>query len=141
MMPELGAYIGEGRCRTVYVAADDPTKAVKVAKEGHADVNLAEAGVWRDVEDRDEAAFYAPVTECAEDGSWLVMARTRQPSEGDFPSRIPGRIGDVKRHNWGWLNGRMVCHDYHVRGGSTGKLKSARWKGEIVNERTVANRP
>ncbi len=141
--PPLGAVLGEGRCRLVYVHGEDPSLVVKVAKEGHRKINTQEAQVWDKVKDTDAARWLAPVLQSCPDGRWLVMQRTVAATRNeDYPDQVPSGMRDVKRHNWGWIGGEMRCHDYHMlhRGRAGGSTRKARWKGPFTDPRGAAQR-
>jgi hypothetical protein len=60
------------------------------------------------------------------------MRRTTTIPYGQYPKEIPALFTDVKKSNWGMLDGKPVCHDYAffpiyfvVKGKS--KFKKPKW--------------
>lgn len=105
--------IDDGATREVYVYRPDPTLVIKVEQESTFH-NVREHDIWFVVKGTKWAKWFAPVRNLSPLGRALLMARTRPWRNGDpmFPRRIPDVFVDVRRCNWGILNGRWVCHDY-----------------------------
>lgn len=125
----LGEEIGGGRDRTVYGCRFDPSVVVKVeltldARQNYADWLLWEtvkdalaSGPNRDVRRRFEEiqAWLAPCLYLSSGGSFLLMRRTTPiPANYPLPGRVPYFLFDLKRSNFGLLDGRVVCHDYGI---------------------------
>ena len=68
-------------------------------------------------------------------GHFLVQARTTRPTHYDWPEKVPAYLTDLKKANFGMLNGRLVCHDYGLHmmrevGIASRRMVKARWHGE-----------
>jgi hypothetical protein len=108
----VGAEIGEGAYRTVYALDDE--RVLKLELRGESFSNAHEWTLWSDVKDTKWAKWFAPCLKIDEYGAALVMRRTAPLTDDQWASlrRVPNFMADMKRENWGWLDGRPVCHDY-----------------------------
>lgn len=129
-----GPFIGEGCQRRVYETNElfATPMVIKIAREDGKYQNMAEYETWITAKDSKNAKWLAPVHYVADNGSVLIMARTSPVSETDrMPRRVPSFLTDLKRDNWGWLDGRLVCHDYGINNsvdlGVVQPMKAALW--------------
>lgn len=128
-----GDQIGEGECRLVHVARLDPTKVIKFEIRGKRFQNAVEWNIWDTFGHNPIIArWLAKPTFIAACGTVLVMERTHPiPPNFKLPTKIPAFLADIKRDNFGILDGRLVCHDYgtgfrfEVNGK---KLRKVTWK-------------
>jgi len=110
-----GDRIGQGVHRTVYACKIRPDLVVKVEnQEMRYFANVMEDKFWTDHVHRKEVSkWLAPIEFLSPDGRLLLMKRVRPLHETDkLPDRLPGFLTDLKRENFGWLDGRLVCVDY-----------------------------
>lgn len=127
-----GSLIGEGIHRKVFECKLRPELVVKVEyNTGYRDfANVKEMAFW------DDNQFYKPVAKwlapcefLSPDGRLLLQRRADPvPSAYELPARIPGFLTDLKRENFGILDGALVCLDYSMAINSPSvKLKRAEW--------------
>ncbi|QGH72797.1 MAG: hypothetical protein [Podoviridae sp. ctLUJ1] len=114
----VGAKIGSGFSRDVYQWAPNNEHVLKVAKNYRGiEANVIEFSTWEIV--MREGSFYfdarqwfAPCTEISGCGRYLIMAKTHPVKPEEAPTVVPSFITDLKLDNIGWLDGRIVFHDY-----------------------------
>jgi hypothetical protein len=128
----LGEYLGGGIERDVFALRLDPKNVIKLAqREGYQ--NIVEFEVWRVAQDDKELKrWFAPVTYISGVGQWLIQERTTPILLKDLPKKVPNIFADLKPENWGWLDGRPVCHDYgsvmcRLINSTSARLRVARW--------------
>lgn len=117
-------FLGSGATRGVFALSDSTVLKLAIDSEG-SDANKTECSVWKTVHPR-QRPWLAPIYECAEDYSWLVMARTELipeelKSEVSFYekagiSRDLGILDTGLLEQWGYLDGRIVLIDYGESG-------------------------
>ena len=109
----LGKYLGGGTAREVYTYQLDETKVLKIEYASASFQNAREWQIWHDLKDaKDYAQWLAPCHWISPCGMVLIQSRTLPAREKDLHDRMPAFITDMKRANYGMLNGRLVCHDY-----------------------------
>lgn len=127
-----GAKIGEGEYRTVFACHLDARWVVKHDSRKNFS-NIAEWEMWTELEETPLGKWLAPVEWLSPAGFWLIQRRTEPLTKDRLPKRVPSIFSDTKLSNWGWLDGRPVCHDYgNHRGyrliGKHGReMRSAEW--------------
>lgn len=130
----FGKRLSNGRDREVWEWVPNPKLVAKIETGGRAFQNVLENEVWERVKDTKHARWFAPVAAIAPNGVLLLMHRTVPAANCDFPRKVPRFFTDLKRANWGRLDGKLVCHDYGVNllmeEGMTSKLKVAKWWDE-----------
>lgn len=110
-----GERIGEGAFRTVYECRIRDDLVVKVeASESRHFSNVMESKFHADHQFNDRVArWLAPIEYLSLDGRILLQKRVRPVGHGDvLPTHLPAFLTDIKRENFGWLNGELVCIDY-----------------------------
>lgn len=108
-------YIGAGASRETYACKFDKTMVVKVEVGVDMFQNVKEWLVWQRVRNEEMSRWFAPCVEISDHGNWLLQKRTGPISQEQIARklpRIPKIFTDLKAANWGWLDGRIVCHDY-----------------------------
>lgn len=128
----LGEKIGSGQFRDVYAHATNPDYVVKVENGARSFHNVAEYDLWKAVEDKPIAKWFAPVSHISPAGSVLVMRRVEHLPKQFLPKQVPDFFTDLKVDNWGLFEGRPVCCDYGLtllldRMTSSGRMKRATW--------------
>lgn len=110
----LGKKLGEGAYRTVYELQYNPTKVCKVELRGDAFANVEEFDVWSRLKDTKWAKFLAPIHSIDQFGAVMIQERTTPLTDEQWFGfkRIPNFITDLKKDNFGMLDGRVVAHDY-----------------------------
>lgn len=76
------------------------------------------------------AKWLAPCEFLSPDGLLLIQHRCQPLRDSDkLPGKVPAFLTDIKRDNWGILDGRLVCFDYalNIPSPST-RLKKADWR-------------
>ena len=105
----LGKKLGEGCSRTVYELAHDVTKVIKVEK-GLPESNINEHQLYWQCYDLNE--WLCPAISISDCGHFLIMEKTTPLRKDELPKDLPWWMIDTKIENFGWLNGRVVLHDY-----------------------------
>jgi hypothetical protein len=125
----IGQPIGEGCYRKVYQHAMNPKAVVKVEEDAGKFSNVTEWELWREVMDYPKLnRWLAPCLWISPKGMILIQAKTTPCSHNDLPDKVPSFFTDLKRENWGWCEGRLVCHDYgNILLTAGSKLKKAKW--------------
>lgn len=106
-----GHEIGYGAYRTVYDCNINPEWVVK-RDSGDNFSNIFEYEMYREYQDTKIGKWLAPVHWVSQRGLWPVMSKTEPLPKAKLPKRIPAIFADTHPGNFGWLNGRVVCHDY-----------------------------
>ena len=128
-----GRKIGEGMTRDVYECNLRPDCVVKVE---NADVrshfqNLQEWMVWGRVCGTDLEKWFAPVVQISPNGRILLMKRTLPSHTEGLPDKVPVFFTDFKRANYGFYQGKFVCHDYGshllMERGMSKRLRTVNW--------------
>jgi hypothetical protein len=108
----LGDKIGEGAYRAVYSFDMIPDTVIKVTNSEEP-CNILEMAVWNSVKDTKYAKWFAPCLFISPEGGFLIQKRcVAMKYEDKIPIRIPSFFTDIKHDNWGFIDGKLVCHDY-----------------------------
>lgn len=108
-----GEYIGSGASRTVYQSNLFENWVIKIERDG-INSNLLEYETWCVVKNTKFKKWFAPCAWISDNGKVLIMEKT-EPLEKlskKMIKTLPKFISDVKRDNFGLLNGKLVTHDY-----------------------------
>jgi hypothetical protein len=109
----LGDLLGEGSARKVYVARLNDAYVIKIETKGGSFQNVSEWEVWDWCQkDNAIAKWLAPCQFISNCGSVLVQRRVEPLRVRELPARLPAFLCDLKRENFGMLDGRVVCNDY-----------------------------
>jgi hypothetical protein len=108
-----GKIIDNGAARRVYECRINPKWVVK-REIGTSAQNVIEAEIWYYVDsDPEISKWLAPVHFASQNGLYLIQSRTTPIAERDRPKHLPAFLDcDLKLDNFGWLEDRIVCHDY-----------------------------
>ena len=109
-----GELLGEGIHRKVFACLIDPTLVVK-CETGHGTFsNAREWRNWDEVRFADRwNKWLAPCVAISPLGTVLLQKRCEPLRKSDtLPDELPAFLTDIKPQNFGWLAGRLVCHDY-----------------------------
>lgn len=119
-----GEMIGEGQYRQVFNCHLNPDWVIKKEKALNTNhSNIYEFGLYSEFMDTEFGRrWLAPIKWLSPRGLWLIQMKTQPVPDGLLPKQIPTLFCDLKRTNWGMLNGRVVCHDY----GNNGMFKNLR---------------
>lgn len=115
-----GDIIGVGAYRIVYeyggmTAGAETQYVMKFSPDERA--NQLEFNTWEYVHGTEMEKWFAPCLWISPCGHFMVQKRVRPVKEGDkLPSMLPAFFSDVKKSNFGWLKGKLVCHDYQFIG-------------------------
>lgn len=109
----LGKQIGQGESRTVYEWRPNPAWVIKHENDAHTFQNPAEWNLWQQHQHEPNGirSWLAPCHLISHNGIWLIQARTT-PARTEDLDLVPKWFGHVTVDNFGWLDGRLVCHDY-----------------------------
>ena len=108
----LGELIGEGMSRKVYACKHDPDYVVKVEDRARMFQNVAEWEAWTWVRGTKKEKWLAPCLDISACGSILLQRRAGPLRPQARPKTVPAFLTDVKRENFGYLDGHLVCFDY-----------------------------
>lgn len=127
-----GNKIGSGIHRDVFECRLRPDLVVKVeiVETWRYFANVHEMKFWNDNEYRkDITKWLAPCEYLSPDGRILLQRRVDPiGSKTRLPDKLPAFLTDVKKDNYGLLDGRLVCFDYalSIPNPST-RLKKVDW--------------
>ena len=129
-----GKCLGEGIHRKVFECKLRDDLVVKVEDDGsnfwRYFANVREMQFWSEHSDyKPVAQWLAPCEYLSPDGRILFQKRV-EPCTRAFklPERMPTFLTDLKRENFGWLDGKLVCIDYSTTIPNPNiRLKKADW--------------
>lgn len=127
-----GNKIGGGIHRDVFKCKLRPELVVKVETETNYRffANVNEMNFWNDNQYYSKVAqWLAPCEFLSPDGRILLQKRCDPvPMNYKLPKQLPGFLTDIKRENFGVLNGKLVCVDYaSIISNPTIKLRNVDW--------------
>ena len=127
-----GKLIGEGIHRMVFACKVRPDLVVKVeADDGYRYfANVFEQQFWDSYSDtKDIGKWLAPCEFMSPDGRILLQKKCYPlPDSYKLPALMPAFFTDLKRDNFGLLDGRLVCVDYAITiMNPVAKLTKADW--------------
>jgi len=126
-----GKEIGYGHSRKVFDCNLNPDWVVKVEiEEFHRSFgNVIECSYWDNNKYSDKIAkWLAPCHFLSPDGKILIQSKTQPVRDCELPEKLPSFLTDIKKSNFGLLNGNLVCHDYAITIiSSNTKLKNVEW--------------
>ena len=126
-----GKEIGNGIHRTVFECKIRPDLVVKVENECYREfANVLEMRFWNDQQHYKKIAdWLAPCEFLSPDGRILLQKRADPLSENEkLPFLMPSWMTDIKRDNFGRIDGKLVCIDYaYTLSNPNIKLKKANW--------------
>lgn len=126
-----GEQIGSGSARVVYRCELDKEMIVKVEAAAGSFQNIVEWETWNRVKGTRYERWFAPCLRISPTGTVLVMARTIEPLNSQFPKKLPVFLTDTKRANYGIYKNKFVCHDYGtnllMEYGMCDKTRRAEW--------------
>lgn len=126
-----GRKIGEGIHRMVFECKVRPDLVVKVESDDYRYfANVLEFKFWEDHERYAPVSrWLAPCEFLSPEGRILLQKRCdKVPESYKLPKKMPEFLTDMKRDNFGILNGKLVCVDYAMTIPSpVTKLRNAEW--------------
>lgn len=131
-----GEKLGRGVSREVYRCALDPTIVFKIEADAGSFQNIIEWETWDTVRftagmKNDYAKYFAPCIAISPCGTVLVQKYARPVDYTELPEDVPKFFTDLKKENFGLLDGKFVCIDYGnnllMTNGLTTKTKKADW--------------
>ncbi len=124
-----GAILGAGQFRIVYEHLHRDDLVLKWEPNSHSFQNIAEWEFWQDhKDDKKIARWLAPCEFISPCGVIMTQKKTAEPERSQYPRTVPEFLCDLKRRNFGMLDGELVAHDYglhHVKVST--KRKKAEW--------------
>lgn len=128
---EVGDLVGSGLSRQVYLLRSHPDLVLKVEKHDGRFQNVLEWLTWNRVRYTQFRYHFAPCYRISNDGALLLMHRTQITDV--YPVHIPNFFTDLKRSNFGEIDGKFVCHDYGthllMEKGMRRQMRNAEWWG------------
>lgn len=111
---------------------DEECRHVIKVQKGHTGYfqNVAEWLLWETARATRLARWLAPCVAISPCGLYLIQRRVEPLRRRDLPKRMPTFLSDLKRENFGMLEGKVVCCDYGLgvdAGAIKTKLRKARW--------------
>lgn len=126
-----GDLIGGGIHRQVFECKLRPDLVVKVEDQDYRDfANVKEMQFWRDHSFvKKIAVWLAPCEHLSPDGRILIQKRVEKVTAAyKMPDKVPSFLTDLKKENFGWLDGKLVCIDYSTTIPNPSMiLKKAHW--------------
>jgi len=126
-----GKEIGSGIHRTVFECKIRPELVVKVENECYREfANVKEMAFWCDQQHYKKVAdWLAPCEFLSPDGRILLQKRAEPLGSNEkLPVTVPSWMTDIKRGNFGRIDGKLVCIDYAFTLTNPNiKLKKANW--------------
>lgn len=107
-----GEKLGEGVSRKVYSCKLNSALVVKIELRGGSFQNVAEWETWEWLRGRKMARWFAPCEFVSTCGSMLIQRRVEPIRLTERPRTLPAFLCDLKRENFGMLEGKIVCCDY-----------------------------
>ena len=111
-----GEKLGSGIHRDVFECRINRKLVVKVETDlpWRYFANVQEMKFWNDHERCAQVAkWLAPCEYLSPDGLIMLQRRVRPiHADDELPDKLPAFLTDVKRTNYGWLDGKLVCFDY-----------------------------
>jgi hypothetical protein len=109
--------LGTGVAREVFRSAFDPNIVFKFEKDAGSFQNIIEWETWQNVRftegmKTDYAQYFAPCLAISPCGTILAQAAARPLDHTELPEYIPSFFTDIKKDNFGIINGKVVCIDY-----------------------------
>lgn len=93
--------------------------------------NVLEMKFWIDHEHYDKVAkWLAPCEHLSPDGRVLLQKRADPLGQNDkLPGELPAFLSDLKRENFGRIDGRFVCLDYAMTIPTPNtRMKKVQWR-------------
>lgn len=127
-----GKLLGQGIHRQVFTSRFRSDHVVKVqhATEFRNFANHSEYETWVEFQHVPKVAkWLAPCEYLSPDGLILIQHRAQPvPDDFELPEKVPYFLTDLKRENFGFLKGHLVCLDYStVIANLSTQLKKANW--------------
>lgn len=125
----LGETLGAGEFRIVYEHVQRDDLVLKWEPHAQSFQNIAEWEFWEENKnDKKVARWLAPCEYISPCGIILAQKKTTKPEKADYPNMVPEFLTDLKRRNFGMLNGKLVAHDYGLHNVKVPtKRKKAKW--------------
>ena len=126
--------LGRGVSREVFSIFGSETLVAKVERPGLAHwANIMEFRVWNELKGTWLEEWLAPSRALSLGGALLLQARTTPIPYSKLPEKIPDIFTDLKPENFGWYDGRVVCHDYAItnlyeRGAKGKAMQKSGWR-------------
>jgi hypothetical protein len=128
-----GTKLGEGVARQVYRSNLDPSTVLKFETSAGSFQNILEWETWEAVKFTPYVKWFTPCVCISSCGTVLVQKFARNVEDIDIAahSHLPAFFTDIKKDNWGVLDGQLVCRDYGrtllLDRGLSKKLRKADW--------------
>lgn len=111
----LGRELGRGATRAVYTSALEPDKYVIKWEFGSSYQNIVEFETWERLclARHPVRKWFAPCHILSRHGRLLVQSKCAPlPDDFKWPRKMPRCFTDIKWHNFGIFEDRLVCLDY-----------------------------
>ena len=111
-----GKHLGSGTYRSVFEYNLDEKYVIKIEPR-NTNCNQVEYTLWEEIKGlTGDLAWvkdwFAPVKWISPNGRILLMQKTKEDFNKEYPEKIPKFMWDVKPDNFGWIGKNLVCHDY-----------------------------
>lgn len=131
----LGEHIGEGAYRNVYSCKVRDDIVIKKEKQSGNFANIMEWKVWYEVIGTPFEKWFAPCINISIDGDVLLQKKVQPLRDSELPEKIPHFFSDIKKENFGLLDGKFVCCDYGsliiTKKWSEKQMRKPRW-GDLL---------
>ncbi len=128
----LGQQIGFGCFREVYECNTDPSVVIKVEYKSVSFNNIFEWDTWQKLRYTVHHKWLSPCRFISPCGRILIQDKTEPVSYKELPKFLPVFLTDIKKENFGMLDGKIVCHDYGsnliLENGLSNKVRRVEWR-------------
>lgn len=109
-----GERIGWGMHRVVYEYKHNPNYVVKIeySLKDKEFANITEYRNWEYNKESPLGKWLAPVIFITKNGKISIQRKIEHGFVNKYPKTIPVVFTDLKKQNYGWMDGRFVCCDY-----------------------------
>jgi len=127
----VGELVGKGSTRHTYRYGIDTTKVIKFEIGAKKFQNVLEWEIWDLIKWTKHAKWFAPCVNISPCGTVLLQEHVRDAESSELPTEVPVFFSDLKKENYGMLNGQFVCRDYGLtllnEKGLSNKMKKVEW--------------
>lgn len=108
-----GPKLGQGVARKVYQMKSNSRLVLKIETGAESFQNMAEWEMWSWVDGRPKISrWFAPCRHISSCGLFLIQDYVEPIRDSERPPLLPSFLSDLKRENFGMLDGKIVCADY-----------------------------
>lgn len=126
-----GRLIGRGQYRYVHACELNPDWVIKFELGSKCFQNIIEWETWNTVVGTKYEKHFTPCMYISPCGTILLQKFARDVEVSELPLELPRFFTDIKKSNFGVLNGQVVCRDYGANllmiNGLSSRTKKVEW--------------